>query len=152
MKLAEALVLRGDIQKRQAQLSARIKRNTLVQEGERPAEDPNALLSQYEESALELRTLICAINHTNAHTPFESGTMTDALAERDRLRTLVTVVQDIASAATVTRAAQTRSEIRFVPTMNVAALQKKADKLSRELRDLDVKIQSANWTVDLMTL
>ena len=40
MKLSEALVLRADIQKRIEQLRERLKTSALVQEGERPPEDP----------------------------------------------------------------------------------------------------------------
>ena len=48
MKLAEALLLRGDLQRALASLRERIGRNTLVQEDERPSEDTKALLSRAE--------------------------------------------------------------------------------------------------------
>lgn len=149
MKLAEALILRSDIQKQMEQLAVRIRKTALAQEGDTPPEDPNELLVVYEKSARELRDLIVAINHTNATTPFDAGFMTDALAERDRLKAMVTLLRDTASAATVIRSAQTRSEIKFVATVNVSALQKKIDQLSRDLRVLDTKTQSANWTTDM---
>ena len=44
MKLAEALTLRADLQKRAAQLQNRLYNNAKVQEGEKPAEDPRGLL------------------------------------------------------------------------------------------------------------
>jgi hypothetical protein len=44
MKLAEALALRADLQARLAQLASRATTNARYQEGEEPAEDPNALL------------------------------------------------------------------------------------------------------------
>ena len=40
MKLAEALQERADLNRRIAGLSSRLADNALVQEGERPAEDP----------------------------------------------------------------------------------------------------------------
>ena len=43
MKLAEALNLRADLQKRIAQLKERLANNVKVQEGDSPAEDPKAL-------------------------------------------------------------------------------------------------------------
>ena len=46
MKLAEALLLRSDLQKKIASLKERIARYSVVQEGDRPAEDPKALLAQ----------------------------------------------------------------------------------------------------------
>ena len=44
MKLAEALLLRADMQRKLESLRERIGRNTVTQEGEKPSEDPNALL------------------------------------------------------------------------------------------------------------
>ena len=46
MKRAEALSLRGDIQKKLASLRERIGRNCLVQEGNAPHENPSALFTQ----------------------------------------------------------------------------------------------------------
>lgn len=54
MKLAEALQLRADLQKRMEQLAARLYDNATVQEGEAPAEDPVALLEEYEACAAQL--------------------------------------------------------------------------------------------------
>jgi len=65
MKLAEALMLRADIQKRIDQLKQRLLRNVKVQEGDRPAENPEALLSELERLLSELRQLIQRINKTN---------------------------------------------------------------------------------------
>ena len=44
MKLAEALQERADLNRRIEQLRARIQTNALVQEGEKPAEDPQKLI------------------------------------------------------------------------------------------------------------
>ena len=41
-------------------------------------------------------------------------------------------------------------EIKIYSTVSVAALQKQADSLSKQLRELDVRIQSANWTTELI--
>ncbi len=46
MKLAEALLLRSDQQKKLASLKQRINANVLVQEGDEPSEDPNELIKQ----------------------------------------------------------------------------------------------------------
>ena len=46
MKLAEALIARADYQKRNEQLKRRISLNLKIQEGELPAEDPNAMLAE----------------------------------------------------------------------------------------------------------
>ena len=46
MKLAEALVLRADVQKRIEQLRNRLRQSALVQEGETPPENPQELLAR----------------------------------------------------------------------------------------------------------
>ena len=46
MKLAEALSIRKDLQKRIQQLETRIKSNVKVQEDEEPLEDPNELMKE----------------------------------------------------------------------------------------------------------
>ena len=56
MKLAEALQLRADLQKRMEQLASRLYDNATVQEGDAPAEDPAALLAEYEDCAAGWRT------------------------------------------------------------------------------------------------
>ena len=46
MKLAEGLMLRSDIQKKLASLRERISRNAVVQEGNKPHEDPQKLMKE----------------------------------------------------------------------------------------------------------
>ena len=58
MKLAEALALRADLQKRAAQLQTRLNNNAKVQEGERPAEDPQGLLAELDTVMEELEALL----------------------------------------------------------------------------------------------
>ena len=62
MKLAEALQLRADLQKRMAQLAGRLYDNATVQEGEQPAEDPKELLAEYEDCIVQLEDLMARIN------------------------------------------------------------------------------------------
>ena len=52
MKLAEALTLRADLQRRIAALRDRLKRNAKVQEGDTPAEDPAVLLRELDKNDL----------------------------------------------------------------------------------------------------
>lgn len=58
MKLAEALILRADYQKRIEQLKQRLLRNAKVQEGDDPAENPAALVEEVNRLAQELEVLI----------------------------------------------------------------------------------------------
>ncbi len=71
MKLAEALVLRADAQKRMEQLKQRLLRNAKVLEGDMPGENPEYLLREYETTASALTDLIQRINRTNSRTSFQ---------------------------------------------------------------------------------
>ena len=149
MKLAEALVLRADHQRRIEQLKARILRNAKVQEGEQPAEDPALLLDQLETTVDELVDLIQRINKTNSATAFEDVTIAGALAIRDAITTRHAVYRELAQAATVTQDRYSKSEVKFKSTVNVSEIQDTADNLAREHRELDAKIQGANWETEL---
>jgi hypothetical protein len=54
MKLAEVLIKGSDLQKRLAQLQARIVENARIQEGDVPAEDPLVLIGEYRDSVDQL--------------------------------------------------------------------------------------------------
>jgi hypothetical protein len=151
MKLAEALILRADQHKRLEQLKQRLLTNAKVQEGDAPAEDPAALLAEFERIAEAFETSIRTINRTNTTTRLDdSMTLTDALARRDVLRARHAAYRALAEAAVSTGGRYSRSEIKMVSTVNVADMQRRADELARAYRDLDTRIQEANWRVDLL--
>lgn len=151
MKLAEALIQRADYQKRIEQLKNRILPNVKVQEGDPPAEDPNDLLAEMERIAAALRELIQRINRTNSATALEGGqTIADAIAERDILRLRHGIYTAVADAAVIRQDRYSKSEVRFQSTIDVAAAQGRADDLARAYRELDTRIQQANWQTDLM--
>lgn len=150
MKLAEALILRADSQKRIEQLKQRLLRVARVQEGDEPAEDPRALLAEFEQTAAQLQQLIQQINRTNASVELEKGlTLSDALAARDVLDIKKALYRNLAESAAITQNRLTKSEVRFCSTVNVKEIQKQADDLAKAHRELDARIQALNWTVDL---
>lgn len=154
MRLAEALTARADLQRRVEQLRARIIANARYQEGEEPSEDANALLIEADADLTALRNLIRRINATNARLDLGAdGTMTDALATRDVLRLQHSVLTDAAAAASGSGGAfggrQMRSELRQISALPVAALRAEADRVAQALRELDNRIQQANWSNDL---
>jgi hypothetical protein len=151
MRLAEALILRADCQKRLEQLKVRLTRSAKVQEGERPPEEPADLLADVERTAAELESLIRRINRTNAQTALDGGaTLTDALAARDVLGVRRSIYADLAAAATVTQDRYSKSEVKFKSTVSVAETQQRADALAKAFRELDARIQEANWRTDLV--
>ena len=151
MKLAEALILRADYQKRAAQLRQRIVSNAKVQEGEEPAENPQRLLKEFEQVAEGTFDLIKRINKTNINTQFDAErSLTDALAERDILAARRKVYADLVEAASVPQDRYSRSEIKFESTVSVKEIQKQVDALAKDYRELDTKIQGLNWSTDLV--
>lgn len=151
MKLAEALILRADCQKRIEQLRQRLLRNAKVQEGDRPAEEPMELKQELERVSEELTQLIKHINKTNSTTELESGvTLSDALAIRDTLKLRHGIYRELAQAAIITQDRYSKSEVKFKSTVNVAEIQKQADQLAKEHRELDAKIQGTNWLTELI--
>ena len=151
MKLAEALILRSDRQKRLEQLKQRIVGNAKVQEGDAPAENPEQLLQEMEAVSSELLDLIQRINKTNSLTDLPDGkSLSDALAERDALMLKRTVYSSLATAASVTQTRTSKSEVKFKSTVSVPEIQKRIDELSKAYRQLDSQIQEFNWKVDLV--
>lgn len=150
MKLAEALMQRADCQKRIAQLRQRLTRSAKVQEGEQPPEDPQELLSEVDIAITEFTRLVQRINQTNASTAFADGSLSDALAQRDTLFTKRSVLENLIQAASITHDRYSRSEVRFVSTVDIGDLQRQLDGISRDYRLLDAQIQSLNWQVDLL--
>ena len=157
MKLAEALALRSDAQKRLAQLQDRATSVARYQEGEEPVEDPVALLADARAVCDEIEGLITRINRTNAATDIEPGvTITDAIARRDVLglrRRLVVAVADSAAGKDGNHnawARQLRSELRELTDVPVSELRREADDLARQHRELDMQIQAANWTTEVV--
>jgi predicted signal transduction protein with EAL and GGDEF domain len=155
MKLAEALALRSDASKRYEQLRSRAQANARYQEGEPPAENAAELLAEADRVLAELEDLIRRINRTNAATSLDAElTVTDAIAQRDVLRlrhALYTSVADAASGkAGPGMVRQMRSELRYVAAVSVSELRTAADETAKQHRELDVRIQRANWETDLV--
>ena len=150
MKLAEALLLRADIQKKLESLRERITKNTVVQEGEKPSEDPKALLEQVTAISEQLKKLVFGINEANfTGMTSKRRSLTEALAERDALVLRHSIVQAAASSAAKPPERYGVKEIRWVKTVDVASLQKAADELAKSIRELNAEIQAANWQIDL---
>ena len=98
----------------------------------------------------QIEVLVRRINHTNSVTPFEGdATLTDAIARRDALVRAGRFYSAVADSATARMDRYSRSEVRYVPTVDAAALRKMADAASKEYRQLDTKIQQLNWSTEL---
>ena len=150
MKLAEALLERADLQNRMAQMNDRLNNNARVQEGEKPAEDPKALLKELAAMTERLETLVAQVNMTNSQTLVNGEPLTVLLARRDAWRQQLNLLRSFLDTASSLSDRARLSEIRIVSTVKVAEMQKGVDQKSKALRELDAAIQAANWTTELM--
>lgn len=152
MKIAEALSERADIQTRLADLERRIKQNAVIQEGEKPAEPPYPLIAESEHLLRRLEWLMRALNYTNARTPMPTfgGTLTDAIAARDIAGRRHRFYRALADEGVVQKHRYSNSELKSVSTLDVQRLRSAADDAARTYRELDVALQSVNWTTDLL--
>lgn len=154
MTLAEALVERKALKERLDSLKGRLAANARVQDGDTPTEAPAELMEQVSAVIADLEQLIVAINRTNltARLPGEEGwSLMEAIARRDMLTLHGTVLQGTIGAARITRDqwAMTHSEVRSVLAVDVAGLQRQLDALAKERRQLDLRLQAANWSIRL---
>ena len=149
MKLAEALQERADLNRRIQQLRTRLLDNALVQEGERTAEDPASLMSEYDAAMAALEEITAKINLANCNTTVDGKSLTELIAKRDALTQRLKTYRDLAQAASRPYHRAARSEIKILSAVDVKELQKRADRAAKELRVLDNAIQQTNWTADL---
>lgn len=150
MKLAEALSIRKDLQKRIEQLRSTLLNNVKVQEGEQPAENPEELLHELDGCIRQLEQLMFRINRTNTFTESNGRTLTAMIAERDTLTKRVQVLRDVYEKASQSQERYSRSEIKMVTTVDVKNLSRQINHHSQRLRQLDMDIQSLNFQTELM--
>ena len=149
MKLAEALQLRADLNKQIDMLQRRISNNIVVQEGDNPAEEPKELINQLNECLKQQEKLIGKINLVNCSTLVGDKTLTELIAEKDILMTKINAYRDIVAKASNIASRMTRTEIRYMSTVNAREIQKEVDTMSATLRKLENTIQQTNWTTEL---
>lgn len=150
MKLAEALNLRADLQKRIANLRERLIKNAKVQEGDTPSEEPNMLLNELNDNIIELENIIKSINKTNSSTYIDNESISDIIAKRDTLGLKLSILRSFISESANKIERYSNKEIKILSTVNVAEKQKEIDKFSKEYRLIDTKLQGLNWTTDII--
>ncbi|HRN13904.1 MAG TPA: DIP1984 family protein, partial [Clostridia bacterium] len=75
--------------------------------------------------------------------------ITELIAKRDCLKIKIDAYRDLAGNASSLCDRVTRSEIVILSTVDVRALQKQIDAMSRELRCTDNMIQQLNWLTEI---
>ena len=144
MKLAEALLIRSDMQKKLAQIKGRIRSNAKVQEGDTPNEDPSQVIT-------ELSTLIERIHRTNAVAKTDKDqSMLTLLVEREALEMRHKLLIEAIEATDTEADRYSHREIKWNIMVSVAGLQKQADDLAMKLRKINIVIQANNWQINLV--
>ncbi len=93
----------------------------------------------------KLQTLIVKINRTNIKTQIEGKSLMELIAERDKNIAIAEALHGLAGNATPRPERFSRNEIRYVPTVDIQEIRKEADSYSQRAREIDNKIQAANW-------
>ena len=150
MKLAEALQERADLNRRIDELRRRIDNNVLVQEGEAPAEDPAALLTELDGALARLETLMAQINLTNCKTRSGGKTLTELIARKDALQLKLSAYRGLVYTAGQSTSRARGTEIRVRTVLKASELQKQVDAMAKELRQLDNLLQETNWKTKLI--
>ncbi len=149
MKLAEALSVRKDLQNKIDQLEDRLKSIVKIQEGDEPDEAAEDLLSELQNAAVQLEDVIYRVNRTNLHAVMDGVPITKLIARKDVLTKEIGILRNVLKVASAQESRYSRNEIKYVRTIDTAELRKKVDRLSAELRRVDLRIQEANWMFEL---
>lgn len=150
MKIAEALLLRADMQKKLASLRERIGQNAVVQEGDAPHEDPSELMAEAFSVLQELESLVFRINQANLQNNLPDGrSLTQAIARRDTLAAQHSLLQHAIASTQKEPDRYSMAEIKWVAMLKVGGLQKQSEDLAKKIRELNAAIQEANWKAEL---
>ncbi len=149
MKLAELLNERKTVNEEIKMVKQRLYLSAKMQEGDTgPVESPDdlkkTLIGLYER----LNKLIVSINRTNVDTLESGKSLMEWIAERDKNRAIADILHQLAENATPKPERFSRNEIRFVPTVDVRSVRKEADGYARQAREIDNRIQAANWNTE----
>lgn len=150
MKLAEALSLRAELKSRIDALGPRIRESAKIQEGDEPIDNVDELFKELDDSLNQFEDLIYRINMTNVQATIDGESLTRLIARRDVLSKRVAILRFIINEVASNDPRFGKNEIRYVRTVDVKELHKEMDRYSKQLRELDLKIQELNWTVELV--
>ena len=150
MRLAEALQERADLNRKIDELRRRLGNVILVQEGEEPAEDPKELLRELDASIDRLEFLMAAINQTNSRTKAGGRTLTALIARKDALNVKLSAYRDMGYTAGQNTNRARGTEIKVKALLKARDLQKEADQIAKEIRELDNLLQETNWKTKLI--
>lgn len=151
MKLAEALVLRADLQKKLENLKKRLANSVLKLDDIQVIEDPAILKLEADETIAILYSLIDRIYRTNQSVILPSGqSMVTVLAKRDELVERRKLLDYIINKSLPDSGLYFNERGKWQPAIDISAYQKQMDDIAMQIRRLNLGIQQTNWQVDLV--
>ena len=87
---------------------------------------------------------------TNVQATIDGESLTRLIARRDVLSKRVAIMGNLVNQIGSNDIRFGKNEIRTIRTVDIRELHKEVDKYSKQLRELDLKIQELNWTVELV--
>ncbi|MEG1637821.1 MAG: DIP1984 family protein, partial [Cellulosilyticaceae bacterium] len=95
--------------------------------------------------------IVKSINRTNVSVIVaKEESLADLIISRDLMKKKRNILSAIMQEAVIKQDRYSRTEVKFVNTIKISDLQKEIDGVSKLYRELDVKIQEKNWTVELL--
>ena len=98
----------------------------------------------------QLNGLIVKINRTNTLSKIDGISLVELIAKKDTLSQKAGILREFVEISSQKINLYSATEIKVFSTINVPEQQKQLDKLSKEIRETDTKLQQANWTIDLV--
>jgi len=136
-------------------IQRRLEAVSLVEEGEKPVEDPSALLDKHLSTSERLESLAVKIASANQDNNVQFGghtlTLSKALAKREQLRFRVNFLRGFhESLVTGTRSRYYGSDTgKITRIIHPSEIETQLNHASSDLRNLNSAIQEKNWTTDL---
>ncbi len=163
MKLAEALLRRKELGKRQSDLQAEIYGSLIAYQGEEDdGPDVGELLREHEELSNTIYLLTVNINRTNNVTPsgYNDLSLMEAIAYRDSLlrttQLLGSVTAQLSSPSSSAFGGvggrRTKDDLKVVARYDKKLAAASRDAAAAELHRLEVAIQKTNWTAELQEI
>ncbi|MBF0327877.1 MAG: DIP1984 family protein [Nitrospirae bacterium] len=150
MRLAELLNERKSVKTEIKNLKERLRLAAKMQEGDSiPAESPDELKETLIGLYGRLSEIIIKINRANIENLVEGRTIMELIAERDKSLGIAELLHGLAESATPKSERFSRNEIRYVSAVVVQSVRKEADSYSKAAREIDNKIQAANWSIEV---
>jgi hypothetical protein len=151
IKLAEALLIKAEYEKRLESLRTRLAVSARIQEGNFPPEDPETLLADVQTCLEALASLSKRISITCSQTLLESRkTLADALIDQEILLKKESIYQSTIEAAIIPTDPPETSNILWRSTVNIAGLHRRIEDILKEYRLLETQIQKASWSTELV--